>query len=123
MSSVTRVLDRIPDHLQEDVDAALDWFNAHEGGGFEVTGIVDPPGDATPGQQLRLVLCGQGTCRQESFRVQSSEQGQLIDWLGDDQARPGVAEFDPPPGARRDWLRLVAGQHAFVVLVFYRGFW
>ena len=33
------------------------------------------------------------------------------------------AEFDPPPGARHGWLEGVLGQHAFVVLIFYRGFW
>jgi len=32
-------------------------------------------------------------------------------------------ELDPQPGARRGWLEGVLGQHAFVVLVFYRGFW
>ena len=33
------------------------------------------------------------------------------------------AELDPPPGARRGWLEAVLGQHALVVLIFYRGFW
>ena len=122
---MTRVLDTIPDHLQHDVDAVLAWFNAREGGAFEVTGIVDPPPAAASGGELRLVLCGQGACRQERFRIASSETCPQIDWLGDDQAAMGeaVAELDPPPGARRDWLDRIAGQHAFAVLLFYRGFW
>ena len=122
---MTTVLDTIPGHLQHDVDSVLAWFNAREGGGFEVTGIVNPPPAAASGRELRLVLCGQGTCRQERIRVASAEDGQRIDWLGDDQAVAGeaVAELDPPPGARRGWIDRVAGQHAFVVLLFYRGFW
>ena len=121
---MTTVLDAIPEHLQRDVDAALAWFNAREGGGFEVTGIVDPPESAGAGRQLRLVLCGSGTCRQETFRVAPSPNGPRIDWLGDRaEAGDGVAELDPPPGARRGWIDEVAGRHAFVVLLFYRGFW
>ena len=38
------------------------------------------------------------------------------------QAGPS-AELDPRPGARLGWLQGVLDQHAFVVLVFYRGFW
>lgn len=122
---MTTVHDTIPGHLQGDVDAVVAWFNTREGGGFEATGIVDPPPVAAAGGELRLVLCGQGTCRQERFRIGSSEHGQDIEWLGDGQAVGGasVAELDPPPGARRDWIDRVAGQHAFVVLLFYRGFW
>ena len=119
------VLDTIPQHLQRDVDAAVAWFNAREGGGFQVTGIVDPPGSAGAAQDLRLVLCGAGTCRQETFRVASSPSGPLVDWLGDDRsvAGAGVAELDPPPGARRGWIDQVSRRHAFVALLFYRGFW
>lgn len=122
---MTTVHDTIPGHLQRDVDAVVAWFNAREGGGFEATGIVNPPPAATSGGELRLVLCGKGTCRQERFRVGSSENGRQIEWLGDGRAAQGaaVAELDPAPGARRDWIDRVAGQHAFVVLLFYRGFW
>lgn len=34
-----------------------------------------------------------------------------------------LAELDPPAGARRGWLAEALASHAFVVLVFYRGFW
>ncbi len=34
-----------------------------------------------------------------------------------------LAELDPPPGARRGWLDRTLTQHAFAVLVFYRGYW
>ena len=43
--------------------------------------------------------------------------------VGDDSSAPVQAELDPPPGPRRGWLDSVLGKHAFVVLVFYRGFW
>ena len=33
------------------------------------------------------------------------------------------AELDPLPGVRSHWLEGALAQHAFVVLVFYRGFW
>jgi len=122
---MTPVLDAIPDHLQPEVQSALAWFNASEGGNFEVTGIVDPPQRGGEGQALRLVLCGGGTCRQETFRVASASDGSQVDWLSDDRAdgSEGVAELDPPPGARRDWIDEIAGKHAFTLLLFYRGFW
>ena len=31
--------------------------------------------------------------------------------------------LDPPAGARAGWLEQAMGRHAFVVLLFYRGFW
>ena len=33
------------------------------------------------------------------------------------------AELDPPPGPRRSWLDRTLDQHAFTVVLFYRGFW
>ncbi len=118
---MTTVLDSIPEPLARDVQAALAWFNARGAGEFEVTGIVDPP--AAPGAErdLRLVLCGEGTCRQETFRV----DGAQVEWLGDGAASEaaGVAELDPPPGPRRAWLDDVALRHPFSVVLFYRGFW
>ena len=125
MTSMTQVLDRIPDQLQSEVEAALTWFNAREGGGFEVTGIVDPPEAAATGAALRLVLCGHGTCRQETFRVQGFGPNQQIEWLNqpEDAITQGVAELDPPPGPRRTWLDETSAKHDFTVLLFYRGFW
>jgi hypothetical protein len=122
---MTTVLAKIPEHLKPEIDAALSWFNTREGADFEVTGIVDPPASAGAGQDLRLVLCGSGTCRQETFRVGSSANGPQIDWLGDNQSKASskVAELDPPPGPLRQWIDEVSGRHTFTVLLFYRGFW
>ncbi|MBL6687414.1 MAG: hypothetical protein ISP92_04240 [Pseudomonadales bacterium] len=119
------VLEIIPDQLREEVNAAVSWFNARENASFEVTGIVDPPNAAGSGEDLRLVLCGEGVCRQETFKVAASEDLSSVQWLGLDHAQDsaGVAELDPPPGARRTWLKDVAERHTFVVLLFYRGFW
>ena len=96
------VLDIIPENLQEAVNAAVTWFNAHENASFEVTGIIDPPAAAGKGGDLRLVLCGGGVCRQESFQVTGSSDRPTVHWLGVDpvQDSVGIAELDPPPGAR-----------------------
>jgi hypothetical protein len=122
---MTNVHEIIPQNLQAEVDSALAWFNSHENASFEVTGIVDPPAVSKSGQDLRLVLCGEGVCRQETFRVAGSAGAPTVAWLGIDHAQDslGVAELDPPPGARKAWLADVAGQHSFAVLLFYRGFW
>jgi hypothetical protein len=119
------VLEIIPENLHAEVDAALAWFNAYENASFEVTGIVDPPSDSGRGEDLRLVLCGDGVCRQETFKVSGSADMRTVRWLGLDheQDSVGVAELDPPPGAKKNWLADVAGRHAFAVLLFYRGFW
>ena len=71
------------------------------------------------------MLCGEGVCRQETFKVTGSDGAPTVAWLGLDHAQDsvGVAELDPPPGARKAWLADVAGQHSFAVLLFYRGFW
>jgi hypothetical protein len=122
---MSTVLEIIPDELREEVNAAITWFNAYKNTSFEVTGIVDPPRAAGTGEDLRLVLCGEGVCRQETFRVSASPDLSSVRWLGLDhvQDSAGVAELDPPPGARRTWLKDLAGRHAFAVLLFYRGFW
>lgn len=122
---MTTVLETIPEHLQHDVDLALAWFNGREGAAFEVTGIVNPPTTAGVGHDLQLILCGAGTCRQETFQVGSAASSNSeVKWLGEEPTvLDGVAELDPPPGALRRWIDEACGRHAFVVLLFYRGFW
>ena len=124
------VSETIPEALQPDVDAALDWFNDTQSDVFEVTGIIDA--DLAVGadtrRELKLVLCGGDTCQQRSFRVTRSAAGVDVAYSEtepsvDDAATKLQSELDPPPGARRAWLDKVLGRHKFVVLVFYRGFW
>ena len=124
---MTTVRETIPDGLQPEVDAALAWFNRQEEVEFEVTGILDPDDAlaASGTRELHLVLCGGYRCELRSFRVAASGDGYDIDFAN---TKPKTqantpAELDPPPGARRRWLERVLGQHAFVVLIFYRGFW
>lgn len=120
----------IPESLQPEVDAALAWFNGSQTDTFEVTGIIDVDltlATSTP-RELRLVLCGGDTCQQRSFRVSSSSSGFEIAHSDTDATESSgstelQSELDPPPGPRRGWLDSVLSQHAFVVLVFYRGFW
>jgi hypothetical protein len=126
---MTTVRDTIPENLVPEVEAALAWFNGEQDVTFEVTGILDPEtGPAPPeGRDLRLVLCGGDLCEQRSFRVTSLGDRYDVAFLDDAPEASAVggtqAELDPPPGARRGWLDRALGQHAFVVLVFYRGYW
>jgi hypothetical protein len=126
---VTTVEETIPEALQPDVEAALAWFNHSEDVAFEVTGILDPQAalEASGSRVLHLILCGGDRCERRSFRVTESGSGYEVAAVVDDPALgtegQTPARLDPPPGARRGWLDRVLTQHAFVVLVFYRGFW
>ena len=126
---MTTVQATIPEGLRPDVEATLAWFNRREDVAFEVTGILDPEAalEASGTRELRLVLCGGDRCEQRSFRVTANGDDYDVALLDDDQlaATDGqtLAELDPPPGARRGWLGHALSQHAFVVLVFYRGYW
>ena len=135
---MTTVSETIPDALQPGVHAALSWFKQTQEHVFEVTGIVDPERSLAmeSPRELRLVLCGDDVCEQRSFRVAEIEGGFEVEALaamGPETATDGamgleggselLAELDPPPGARRNWLADVLRRHTFVVLVFYRGFW
>ena len=124
-----KVSETIPSALQPQVDAALAWFNASSDAAdeaFKVTGILDAEETLGGSGELRLIMCGGDRCEQRSFRV----SGTYGDWqvqLSDDvltsvEEKP-QAELDPPPGVRSGWLDTVLAQHAFVVLLFYRGFW
>jgi hypothetical protein len=127
---VTFVDEVIPEPLRPEVDAALAWFNRERQAEFEVTGIIDADESLAAGgpRELRLVLCGGELCEQRTFRVSRDLDGYSValhdapaTGLPHTDAVP--AELDPPPGARRSWLDTALKQHAFVVLVFYRGFW
>ncbi len=125
---MTNVQEAIPEDLRPDVGAALAWFNRREDVAFEVTGILDPEAalEASGTRELRLVLCGGDRCEQRSFRVTANGDDYDVALVDDVQAVADgqtPAELDPPPGARRGWLDHTLTQHAFVVLVFYRGYW
>ncbi len=126
---MTTVEETIPEALQPEVEAALAWFNQSEGVAFEVTGILDPQAalEASGSRDLHLILCGGDRCERRSFRVTESVSGYDVAAVEDDPALgtegQAPARLDPPPGARRGWLDRILSQHAFVVLVFYRGFW
>jgi len=124
-----QVSETIPDALQPRVDAALAWFNASADAAddeFKVTGILDADTALSGSEELRLILCGGDRCEQRSFRVRGAADAWEVDFadaaLGLTGAKP-QAELDPPPGPRLRWLDEKLSQHAFVVLLFYRGFW
>lgn len=124
-----QVSETIPDRLQPRVDAALTWFNASAEAGddeFKITGILDADVALADSDELRLILCGGDRCEQRSFRVSGSVDAwkvELTDAVPAPQAEKLQAELDPPPGVRSSWLDKALSQHAFVVLLFYRGFW
>ena len=124
-----QVSETIPEALQPRVDAAVAWFNASDDAAdaeFEVTGILDPDEALAGSDELRLILCGGDRCEQRSFRVSGSADAWQVDLADAVLAQEGPkpqAELDPPPGPRLRWLDEKLSQHAFVVLLFYRGFW
>ncbi len=123
------VAEKIPTALLPEVEAALSWFNQDQPEPFEVTGIVDPGLAAADADTrvLHLVLCSGGLCEQRSFRVRSFEGSYEVSAVAAQEwatASGGVvAELDPPPGPQRGWLDRALGEHVFVLLLFYRGFW
>jgi hypothetical protein len=126
---MSQVSETIPGPLQTRVDAALAWFNASVEAAdeeFKVTGILDADDALGGSDELRLILCGGDRCEQRSFRVSGASDAWEIKFADDIQTQQGdkpQAELDPPPGVRSSWLDKALSQHAFVVLLFYRGFW
>ena len=120
-----RVVEAIPAALRAEVDAALTWLNAEQGRDFKVTGVIDPETAERSGAEthdLTLILCDGDLCVREQVRVRGSGAGFVIS-RGDTARVDPPAELDPRPGVRNGWLAEVLAKHAFVVLVFYRGFW
>ena len=120
-----QIVEEIPDSLRPEVDAAVAWLNAEEGTHFTVTGLVDPaPALRAAGaaHDLGLILCEGDRCVREQLRVRPQGGGFAISRAVEERVDP-PPEIDPPPGARLGWLETRLAQHAFVVLVFYRGFW
>ncbi|MEM1229714.1 MAG: hypothetical protein AAGI15_04195 [Pseudomonadota bacterium] len=123
------VHETIPAALQPRVDAALTWFNESPraaGDTFKVTGILDPEATLGGSPELRLILCGGDRCEQHNFRVGGTTGAWQVSFAEATSVAPAdrpQAELDPPPGARTAWLDRTLAQHAFVVLLFYRGFW
>ena len=123
-----QVSETIPDALAPRVAAAVAWFNNSPdaaGSTFNVTGIVDADNALKGSDELKLILCGGDRCEQRSFRVAGVSPAFTIAASDNISAPQGKlqAELDPPPGVRLTWLDSVMAQHAFVVLLFYRGFW
>ncbi len=120
------VVQEIPEALKPEVDAALAWLNGERGAEFHVTGIVDPeltlaqPEDGV--RDLSLVLCQGDLCVREQLRVERGRAG-IECRLADVASGDPPAELDPREGVRSGWIDEQLAKHAFVVLVFYRGFW
>ena len=124
-----QVSETIPDELESRVDAAVVWFNASPESGddeFAATGIIEAEATLAGSDELKLIMCGGDRCEQRSFRVSGTNDEWNIEFADNVVASEGErppAELDPPPGVRSTWLEKTLSQHAFVVLLFYRGFW
>ena len=124
----TKVNEQIPEALSPRVEAAVAWFNDSADAAsdtFKVTGIIDADTALEGSDELKLILCGGDRCEQRTFRVSGEGPNFLVEQADPMPTASGKpqAELDPPPGARLGWLDNVMAQHAFVVLLFYRGFW
>ncbi len=129
-----RVEETIPANLVDEAEAARAWFARDRGTEFKLTGIVDPQSvcereSETQSRQLELILCGSrdghDVCLRERFEVKPADEGFDVTLLEDSTPDLGSPAplLDPPVGVRAGWLKPVLAEHAFVVLVFYRGFW
>jgi len=120
-----RIVEEIPVVLRPEVEAALAWLNAEQGRSFEVSGVVDPETaerSRLVAHDLTLILCDGDLCVREQVRVRSDAAGIVIS-RADAARQDPPAEIDPKPGVRSAWLAEALAKHAFIVLVFYRGFW
>ena len=124
-----KVSETIPEALAPRVEAAVAWFNNSSESAaetFKVTGILDAEETLHGSDELKLIMCGGKRCEQRSFRVTGSAADWTIEFSdsiplqADAKPQP---DLDPPPGVRSDWLDKRLSQHAFIVLLFYRGFW
>jgi hypothetical protein len=125
MSANMQIVEEIPEALRSEIDSAVAWLNAEQGAHFHVTGVVDPDVALRFGgapHDLTLILCEGDRCVREQVRVRAHAGSFEISRVVSDRVDP-PAEIDPRPGARAGWLDAALVQHAFVVLVFYRGFW
>lgn len=121
----------IPEALAAEVEAARVWINRERGTDFKVTGIIDPDSAMAASEnarELQLILCGndgeQDVCLRERFSLRPGSDGFDIELLRDAiREDERIPKLDPPPGARKRWIQSALSKHAFVVLVFYRGFW
>ncbi len=131
---VPRVEESIPANLVDEAEAARAWFARDRGTEFSLTGIVDPEEvreqeSEAQSRQLELILCGSrdghDVCLRERFEVKPASEGFDVTLLEDSTPDVGSPAplLDPPVGVRAGWLNRVLAEHAFVVLVFYRGFW
>ena len=123
-----QVSETIPSVVSERVDAAVAFFNDSDlaaGDTFSATGIIDADSFLNHSGDLKLILCGGDRCEQHTFSVTGTSSPWAIEMANNPSASTGKpqAELDPPPGARLPWLDAAIAQHAFVVLLFYRGFW
>ena len=131
-----RVEETIPDRVAAEAEAARAWFAHDHESNFKLTGIVDPeeslaPDAETGARELQLILCGsqegQEVCLRERFRVRPTLEEGGFDVTHVAEPGPKIGSpaplLDPPAGVRAGWLDSVLQKHAFVVLLFYRGFW
>ena len=131
-----QVEETIPDRVAAEAEAARAWFAHERESDFKLTGIVDPDESlvadtATGERELQLILCGsqqgQEVCLRERFLVRPTQEEGGFDVTHVADTGPKIGSpaplLDPPVGVRAGWIDEAMKRHAFIVLVFYRGFW
>lgn len=131
-----QVVETIPEPMAAEAEAARAWFARERNSEFKLSGIVDPDDSlasegATGARNLQLILCGtqdgQDVCLRERFTVRPAGGDGGFDVTHIADTGPAIGSpaplLDPPVGVRSVWLEGVLQKYAFVVLVFYRGFW
>ena len=133
---MAQVHETIPESLAAEAETARAWFSESQGSPFKLTGIVDPDKSlakqaTSSGRDLQLILCGlrngQEVCLRERFQIHAVDGPEEFAVIHVTDSDPEIGSpaptLDPPRGTRRGWLDRIQAQHAFVVLIFYRGFW
>ena len=120
------IVEEIPEALRAEVDAAVAWLSARRGAAASRSAAWSIPSSPSArrreAHELTLILCDGDLCVRERVRVRPVAAGFEIA-SADAAARGSARRARPEAGVRAGWLDAALAQHAFVVLVFYRGFW
>ena len=116
----------VPNWLQAQTQAAVDWINEDQNAALELAGVVDIDAaeSASDGAsyEFGVVLCDGEICAREQIRA-TPDGDQVRFSLAEQQTREVPPLLDPPLGVRAQWLDQVLAKYEFVVLLFYRGLW
>jgi len=114
----------IPEILKTPALAGVEWINAHNNTGYELTGLVgsEEVQDINSPFQLGLVLCDGEICAREQVLCTPTKEGYKFEHI--EAAAPDIPPLlDPPVGIRSNWIDEQLKKYEFIVLLYYRGLW